>query len=505
MFHCKCFIFSIGLTLALSGCAVGPDFHSPPSPLTDSYTASPLPAKTVSVRGSVAGKSQYLKPGENIPAQWWVLFHSPELNFLIVQAIANNPNLAAAQAALRQAQENYRAEVGFLFPTITSQLTVERERFAGSTFGQNTPGSTFNLYNPSINGTYTVDVFGAIRRQMEALAAQVTFQRFELEAAYLTLTANIVTTVVTEASLRGQIRATYELIGLQRQILDITQKQFKLGAVGGSAVLTQQTQLAQTLATLPALQKSLAQTRHALAVLVGTLPSYYHLPPFEFSDLHLPANLPISCPSELVRQRPDVQASEALLHEASAQIGVATANLLPQFILTGSYGSVANQWSSLFKKNTITWNYAAQVVQTLFDAGTLSAQRRAAIAAYEQAAAQYKQTVLEAFQNVADVLKAVEFDAYNLRAQVEAERSARNNLALTRKQFKLGAVNYLALLTAENQYQQIRIARVQAEALRYSDTAALFQSLGGGWWNRGFLPNPARKENVVVRVLEEIL
>jgi NodT family efflux transporter outer membrane factor (OMF) lipoprotein len=470
------------LVLLMAGCAVGPNFHRPAPPATPSYTARPLPPKTASAKGP-GGNSQQFIYGEDIPAQWWALFQCPALNYLIDLGLANSPNLAAAQAALREAKANLWVGIGSgLFPLITGQFYAEREQFSGNTFGQ--PGTNlFSLYNAQINVSYTLDVFGGIRRQIEALGAQVDYAQFELTATYLALTANIVTTAIAEASLAAQIAATRELIAAQENILNIISQQFQLGGVSQTNVLTQQTLVAQTIATLPGLEKNLAQTRHALAVLVGFLPSDVQLPEIDLNQLKLPGELPISIPSRLVAQRPDVRAAEALMHVASAQIGVATANLLPQFTLTGYYGTTANELSHLFTKNSYIWALEGEVMQTIFNGGALIAKRKAAIDAFQQAAAQYRETVLQAFQNVADALRALQFDALALRAQSQAETAARRTLTLTRGQYKLGGVSYLSLLNAQYQYEQTHIARIQAQAQRFTDTAALFQALGGGWWN----------------------
>lgn len=488
------------LSLIPVGCAVGPNFHAPSPPATPSYTYEPLNLTTASAH-SKGGAAQHFLYGADIPGIWWALFRCQPLNDLIAYGILNNANIQAAQAALREAQENQRAEIGALLPMVTASFTATRERFAGSEFGQNTPGSTFSVYTPLASASYTLDVFGGIRRQIEALGAQVDYQRYELTATYLTLTSNIVTTAVNIASLREQIDATQQLIEGQSKLLNLIGKQLTLGAVARTSVLTQQTQLAQTIASLPPLTKSLALAEHSLAVLLGRLPSETYIPAFALNEFHLPTQLPISVPSRLVAQRPDVQASLALLHVASANIGVATANMLPQFTITGFYGSQANHWDQLFDPQTIIWNITGQVAQTLFNAGALSAQRRAAIAAYQQAAAQYKQTVLQAFQNVADSLRALQIDAQTLRAQTQAENAARNLLKLTRGQYRLGGANYLNLLTAQIQYQQTRLARIQAQASRYADTAVLFQALGGGWWQVPPLP----PSNIPQTPLEKIL
>jgi len=477
-------IFSL-FCAAISSCMVGPNFSSPHPPHTLTYTGSPLPRKTVHVSASgEAGKAQYFVLGRDIPGEWWALFHSEPLNDLIRAGLANSPNLAAAEAVLIQAKEAFNAQVGAsFFPNVTAGLTGERQLFSGASLGS-TKSDLFNLFNASVTVAYTLDVFGGLRRQVESLGAQTDNAQFQLEAAYLTLTANIVTTAITIASLRAQIEATHELIRSQDAELSIIEKQFQLGGVSKANVLSQQSQLAQTRATLPPLQQSLAQNWHALSVLIGELPDENNLPKFDLQHLSLPAVLPVSLPSSLVSQRPDIQAAEALLHSASAQIGVAEANLLPQITLNGNYGWESTVASQLFQKSTNIWSFGAGITQPLFNGGSLMAKKRLAIAAYQQAAAQYKQTVLQAFQNVADTLRALQHDAETLRAQKEAEIAAHRSLILIEKQFHLGGVDYLSLLTAERQYQQARISRIQAEASRYNDTAALFQALGGGWWNR---------------------
>jgi NodT family efflux transporter outer membrane factor (OMF) lipoprotein len=371
------------------------------------------------------------------------------------------------------------------YPSVDGSFTAGRNKFTGASFGQpNAGGNTFTLYNASVSVSYALDIFGGGRRELEALKAQVDYQRFLLEGAYIVLTSNIITTAVTDASLRAQIRATKEILDVQEKQLDLVERQFQLGAASRSDVLIQQTQLAQTRATLPPLEKELAQTRHQLAVYIGRFPADSELPKFELDKLELPRELPVSLPSLLARQRPDIRAAEELLHAASAQIGVATANLYPQITLTAGLGSEATQIQNLFSGGTSIWSLGAGLLQPIFRGGELTARRRAAIAAYDQALAQYRQTVLQAFQNVADVLRALETDARALKAQAEAEATAREALELTQSQFNLGAVRYLSMLVAVQQYQRARISLVQAQAARFADTAALFHALGGGWWNR---------------------
>lgn len=471
--------------LTLASCAVGPDFQTPDAPQTQSYTYSELPNRTVAATGQ-GGKSQRFALGKDIPAQWWHLFQCPSLNALIIQGLTNSPNLEAAQAALRQARENLNAEIGSaVFPAVDAGIGAQRNKSNGSSSGgPDNQSSIFNLYNTSVNVSYTLDLFGGLRRQIEALQSQMEFQHFELEASYLTLTANIVSTAINEASLRAQIQATHALIDLQKKQLDIVKSQFALGSASQADILAQSTLLAQTRATLPPLENNLAQSRHALAVLVGALPSNPNLPTFNLDDLRLPLNLPVSIPSELVRRRPDIRASEALLHEASAQVGVAVANLYPQITLTGNYGTQTNISRDLFTSGSSIWGIGGQILQPIFNGGALIARENAAIANYEQFFAQYRQTVLQAFQNVADALRALQTDAQTLKDQADAESQAFQALTLTQDQYQLGGVSYILLLNAERQYQGARINRIQAQAARYADTAALFQALGGGWWNR---------------------
>lgn len=471
--------------IAVSGCMVGPNFHTPNAPQVSRYNEHPLPKQTAATpRAGKGGLAQTYVDGKDLPAEWWYLFHSQDINALVETGLRNSPNLMAAEAALRQAQENLNAQIGnLMFPAVDAALAGQRQRFNAASFGNEVQSSIFNLFNATVNVTYTLDVFGGSRRQLEALKAQVDYQQFQLIAAYLSLTSNIVTAAIATASLEEQIETTRYLIKSQNDQLVILQKQFDLGAISNMTVLTQRTLVDQTRATLPPLEQSLATTKHALSVLVGQFPNG-PIPTINLEKLTLPAQLPVSLPSNLVRQRPDVRASEALLHVASANIGVATANLLPQFNLTGSYGWSSSVPNGLFGSSSNVWNYGGQIAQPIFHGGALLAQRRGAIDAYDQAAAQYRQTVLQAFQNVADALRAIETDARTLRAQKAAEVAAKGALDLTTSQFRLGGASYIDLLNAQQQYQQVVISRIQAQAARYADTAALFQALGGGWWNR---------------------
>ncbi len=478
--------FFLFFSIALAGCMVGPDFHAPAGPQTTRYTETPLPAKTITANtASSQGKAQYFLRGGQVPQDWWTMFRSKPLNKLICEGLANNANLQAAKAALRQAQTIREANFGnLLLPSVDGQFSGERRRTSNSSSGSSFSGGNIStLYNASVGVSYVLDLFGGARRELEGYSAQVDYQRFQLEATTLALTSNIVTTAITMASLEAQINATKAILNAQKSQLAIVNKQLALGSASGADVASQETQVAQTRALLPPLVQSLTQSRNALAVLVGTLPSESHLPTFDLNHLSLPTRLPLSLPSCLVRQRPDIRAQEALLHTASAQIGVATANLFPQVSLSGNYGWNGNNLAHLFSPANIVWNYGSGLLQPVFHGGALLAQRRAAIAAYEQAAAVYRQTVLQAFQNVADTLAALNYDAMTLAAQTQAENAAQKTLSITEKQYHLGATSYLALLNAQRQYQQTSINRIQAQAARLADTAALYQALGGGWWN----------------------
>ncbi len=469
------------VSVIIAGCAVGPNYRQPDAPSTKEYTAAPLPTETASAPGP-GGEAQRLSASKEIPSQWWTLFQSEPLERLIRDALEHNPSLASAQATLRQAQENANAFAGStLYPRVDANASAARKKITGIQIGQpNMNIGPFTLYNASVSVSYALDMFGGAKRELEALQSRVDYQGFQLEGAYLTIASNIVTTAIREAALRGQIQATQEIISAQEAQLKLIERQFELGAATRSDLLAQQTQLAQTQATQPPIEKQLQQTRHQLAVLTGRYPSESgSLPKFDLEGIHLPEELPVSLPSLLVRQRPDIRASEALLHAASAEIGVATADLYPKITLTAGAGVDATSGTS--KR---TWNFGAGLMQPLFHGGELKAKRRAAVAAYEGAEAQYRQVVLQAFQNVADVLQALEADARTLQAQAKAEGAARDTLDLTEKQYRLGAVSYLSLLNAQRSYQEARIALIQAQAARYADTAALFQALGGGWWNR---------------------
>jgi len=488
------YFYCIALAFLISGCAVGPDFHRPQAPAGAGYTPQPLaPTSSANVAG---GEEQRFIDGMDIPKQWWALFESPQLNSLIEKSIKANPTIGAAKAALRQAHEYVAAQKGLFFPTIQAGGSASRQKDAVETLSPTlTSGQEFfSLYTAQLTVSYMPDVFGLNRRTVESLAAQAEFQRFQLEAAYLSLSSNVVAAAVQEASARAQIEATKKIIEIEVQLLNAQRRHLALGYATGLDVAAQEAALAQVQATLPPLEKQLALTRDQLAALAGRFPSEQMEEKFDLDALSLPRELPLSLPSRLVEQRPDVRAAEAQWHSACALVGVAVANMLPQISITGSMGGTSTQISQMFASGSTFYGLAANVAQTIFDAGTLLHKKRAAEAGLDQAAAQYRSTVINAFQNVADSLHALEEDANALKAAVDAERAARRTLDLTRRQLELGYVNYLVVLAAEQAWRQSLINLVLARANRFADTAALYMALGGGWWNSGDMASAKEAE-----------
>ncbi len=469
----------------VAGCTAGPDFQRPIPPGATGYTPTELPVQTASA-AAPDGAAQRFVADTDVPGEWWTLFRSKPLDALIARALQRNPSLAAAQASLRQAWENVYAQRGQYFPTVTAGLSASRNLTPVAAVAPASASGNpyYSLITPQLSVSFVPDVFGANRRAVESLEAQAENQRFQLEATYLTLTTNVVAAAVQAASLRGQIAAAAAIIQDETDLLHILQRQLALGQVAGSEVAAQEAALAQANQTLPPLQKQLSQQRDLLSALAGGYPSEPIAAPFDLASLQLPVDLPVSLPAKLVAQRPDIRAAEAALHAASAQIGVAVAARLPQITLTADLGSSANRVANLFTPGAIFWTVAGGVTAPLFDAGTLLHKQRGAEAAFDQAAAQYHGTVLAALQNVADALHALQSDADALAASVAAEQAASRSLTITRRQLELGQVAYLALLNAEQTYQQTRLTLVQAQAGSLADTAALFQALGGGWWNR---------------------
>jgi len=497
-------IMTVSATL-LAACAVGPDFKRPTPPDANAYSPKAIGDSTVAAPGP-GGDAQHFVMGRDIPFAWWTQFQSPKLNALVERALKANPTIPAAQAALRQAQEYTEAQRGFFYPTVGIDYSPQRTKLAGN-MGGNSPGIQGNgdviqtYQNPSgplpFNGptyynfntaqltlSYAPDVFGSNRRQVESLQAQAESLRFQMEATYITLASNVVAAAIQEASLQSQIDATQALIDKNAKAVDILQHQFKLGYAMGIDVATQEAALAQAKALLPPLEKQMEQTHDLIRALCGNMPNEEIDDKFDLSTLHLPEDLPVSLPSKLVEQRPDVRAAEEQLHSASAQVGVAIAARLPQFTLTGNIGGNAEKFSQMFTTGGPFFNLTGDVAQTIFDGGTLLHHERAADQGLIQAREQYRSTVITAFQNVADTLHAIQSDADALAASAEAERAAKVVMKLTEKQHELGYVDFLTQLAAEEAYQQALVNLLQARTNRYGDTAALFQALGGGWWNR---------------------
>jgi NodT family efflux transporter outer membrane factor (OMF) lipoprotein len=490
--RCSSLAAAMSFAALLSGClAVGPDFLVPPPPPTESYTREKLALHTTST-GGATGRSQHFVQGRDIPQEWWRLFHSPQLNALVERALKANPSLQAAMSSLRVAKESVYAQQGKYFPQVGANFNPTRQlQSSVISPALNCTAATpqlclnpFDLYTAQVLVTYTFDVWGLNRRTVEALQAQSDAQRFQVEAAYLALTANVVVAAITEASLRAQIDVTNQLISLNRKALDILRKQFDSGYASRIDLAAQESALAQVEATLPPLRKALQQNRDLLAALAGGFPTTEPYEIFKLDALQLPPDLPLSVPSQMIEQRPDVRNAQELLHATSALVGVAIANQLPNFTINGNFGYINTVLASLINPANMFWVISGNVTQTVFDGFTLMHQERGAKAQYDAAAWLYRAAVVGAVQNVADTLRAVQNDADALKAAREFERASKISYDLNRQQLDLGNINILLLLNAQQQYLTAQLQVVTARAARLSDTAALFQALGGGWWNR---------------------
>jgi NodT family efflux transporter outer membrane factor (OMF) lipoprotein len=472
--------FGSALVASLAGCALGPDFVPPAPPAVVGYLPPIGPSRPADF---IPGQS--LVAGGDISGRWWETFRSPHLNDLIACGIEHNPNLQAAEAAVRMAQATAAAQEGALFPVIGANFNPTRQEIPQKALITNaaTGADIYSLHTGQLTVAYVADVFGGVRRQVETAQAQAELQSFQREGVYITLTSNIALAAIQEASLRAQIAATRRIVELQSRLLDILNKQNERGQIAQPDVVTQETAVAQAKLLLPPLERQLAQQRNLIAVLTGRFPGDYVEPSFDLQSFHLPRRLPLSLPANLVRQRPDIRAAEAAVHAANAQVGVAIANRFPQITLTGNVGSTALAFSQLFSPGTAAWLMAGNVAETVFDAGTLRAKQAAAEENWHITVAQYQSTVLVAFENVADALRALQADSRTLGAAIAAEESASRGIDLVRRQVERGQVSLPILLNAEQAYLQTSLARVQAEAARLADTVALFQALGGGWWN----------------------
>lgn len=463
----------------LAGCAAGPDFKRPAPPEVASYTARPVAVQTDSAPTQL-GESQRIVSTTAIDAQWWRSLKSPKLDTLIETALEASPSLAAARATLRQAQELQAAQAGStLYPQVDAGLTAQRQRMSPSALGQAGDVREFSLYNASVGVRYNLDLSGGNRRALEALTARTDYRRYELEAARLTLAGNIATAAITRARLAAQIESTTAILKAQEEQLHVARERLRLGQAAPDEVLALQTQAEETRAQLPTLRSQLQQTEHQLAVLAGRAPGAGGIPEFTLVDFSLPIELPLVVPSELVRRRPDIQASEALLHAATADYGVAVAKLYPQINLSASLGSQALTTGALFGGGSTAWSLIGQLTQPLFNPG-LPAEKRAAAAALDAAAANYQGVVLEALRNVADVLCAVENDAQAMAARTASHEAAQASMRLVKQQYRLGTASYVDLLIAQSQAQQTRLGLAAAQAQRLTDSVAFYQAMGAG-------------------------
>jgi NodT family efflux transporter outer membrane factor (OMF) lipoprotein len=483
-------ITAVVAVVPLAGCAVGPDFERPSVPEVSRYTREPLASRTSSTDIKF-GQSQHFVNGRDIPADWWRVFHSRALDALVAKSLAANPNLQSAIAALRATKENVYAQQGKYFPLVQANFNPSRQQTPAALASPLTSGdNVFNLVTAQVMVSYTFDTWGLNRRTVESLQGLSDSQRFQVEAAYLTLTSNVVLAAVQEASLRAQIDATNSIIEANSKMLDILRKQFTEGYANRSDLAAQEAALAQVQATLPPLRKALAIQRDLISALAGRFPSQEPNETFKLADLRLPTDLPVSLPAQLVQQRPDVRSAEELLHAASANIGVAVANMLPSLTLSAGRGYTSTDVAGLFTGPGIFWTVAGNATQTVFDGFNLLHTERASEALYEQAAWNYRTTVIGAFQNVADSLRAIQNDADALKAARDFEKAAKVSLDLAQQQMQTGNANVLLLLNAQVTYENAVIQLVVAQSNRVSDTVALYQALGGGWWNRVQPPAP---------------
>lgn len=468
------------LLFVLSGCAVGPDFKSPEAPQATHYTQTSLSSETAS-SSIPLGEAQRWVEGGLIQESWWHYFGSDALNQLIEEALKSSPTLASANANVKQAQELFAAYAGFNdYPQVELQLSATRQKISPSSQGLNGESRQYNLYTAGAGIHYNLDFFGGNKRALEALAARIDYRRFEYEAIRLNLIANIVTAAITRARLYEQREVLNDIVRLQEEQLHITRDRMRLGQASQNDVLNWQAQAEQTRSEAIVLRKQIGEIEHLLALLSGHTSSEVKIPAFRLSDFTLPTDLPLVVPSQLVRRRPDIQASEALLHVANAEYGVAVSKLYPQINLSANLSSQALSTGALFGGNATVWNLIAQMTQPLWNAG-LSAEKRAALAAFDAAASHYQSVVLEAFKNVADTLNAIDNDAQNLHALTIANKAAQTTLTSVQQQYRLGSVSYLQLLAAEQQAHQIKINTIAAQAQRLIDNVLLYQNIGGNF------------------------
>lgn len=470
-------IASVVVIGLLTGCTIGPDFTSPARPDVEVYTTTPLSANTAHAPTTL-GASQHFVEGSQVNPQWWQELGSVRLDTLVQDALQASPTLVQAEATLRQSQELYAARAGSsLYPQVDATFGGEQQRFSPSSSGLTSDAREFSLYNAGVGINYTLDLAGGNRRALESLAARVDYQRYQLAGARLTLVANIVTTAITKAAIYGQIQATEAILLAQDEQLKLTKERVRLGQAAPDEVLALQTPMEQTRATIPLLYTQLQQNEHLLAVLGGRAPGVGALPAFTLAEFILPSALPLIIPSELIHSRPDIQAAEALLHVANAEYGVAIAKLYPQVNLSADLGLLSLTTDTLFSGSSTVWSLVGQLTQPLFNPG-LPAEKRAALAGFDAASANYQNVVLEALRNVADVLRALENNAQRLAALAAADVAAQGSFNSVQRRYELGAASYVQLLIAQQQVQQTQLNLIEAQARRLVDSAALYQAMG---------------------------
>lgn len=471
------------LAIGLSACSYEPAIHLPAVPNSGGYTAGGVPQQTASSKGK-GGETQTLAFGKTLHQTWWRLFHSKRLDALVKLALQNNPSVSLARAQLHQAQAVAAIDSSVFYPQINANLAAQRSKSDVQIGGGKSASYIYSLFTGGVGVSYYPDIFGVNRLVYKGSKAQVEYRRYELDAAGLALSGNLVSAVIGEAAVRAQIDSSRQIIKQERQLLNLTEMQYQAGSVSQLNVINQRAQLAGSEALLPPLRQQLAVYRHEVAILAGQYPSQWHHKPFTLDDLHLPQHIPVSLPSMLVKQRPDVQAAEQQIHYAAALVGESRAEFFPTLQLTGNFGFSSNESNLLFSPANTIWNIAASLVQPIFEGGKLNAQEREAKAVFDAELDTYRSTVLGAFEQVADALRAVQNDADALAAQQSALASSRQALALAEYQYRTGETDYLTLLTAEVQYNNAKLADVKAQAQRYQDTASLLLALGGGWWHQ---------------------
>ncbi|HZT51260.1 MAG TPA: efflux transporter outer membrane subunit [Stellaceae bacterium] len=469
----------LAAAFVLASCTVGPDYSSPAKPQEQSYTPGGA--------AETAAGDQHFALGQKIAGDWWTLYRSEPLRQVLEQAIAGSRTLASAQATLAAALEQVTIARGALYPQADLGASAQRERNNGAALGlARLPPqfpTHFNVFRVGPTVSYAVDVFGGTRRAIEESEALADVQEFQLDAAYLALTGNAVTEALTIASLNAQIATVEGIIRDDQTNLDLVQKEVRAGVATQLDIETATSQLAADRTQLPPLRQQVSVAQHALAVLVGRAPGDWVPPDFDLDRITLPEELPLSLPSALVRQRPDILAADARLHAASAAVGVATAQLYPSITLSAASTQQSISLETLFHGASTVWNVAGGLTAPIFHGGELEAQRRRTERVFDATLADYEQTVLQAFGQVADVLEALSHDAELLADQQRALASAQASLDLTRRSYAIGSVGILQVLDAQRLVQQARLGYVRAKAQRYLDTAQLFVAMGGGWWD----------------------